>query len=645
MILIKYLTLKISSQNTLISIFILAALTFSLNTNGQVNHTNYVFCGRYVEWKNVLSDPNDDGPFPTSSIYTLDPLIYIKGFYDKIFTLTVLYDDSVAARNGWVSDIQAASSDWNNSSNYAQVSIDPLGQVVSEPIWEFPSINTIALSSSASSPLFAPGSKAVGKAYLYHIYSNSCTSDPSTTWTKGSVIVGADIFFNVDKYQFFTGSGPAGPFDYSVKSITMHELGHLLGLNHHPYIGKRRVMHKSHSSNKVKQLQPEDITAINRLYGYDGLNQGSDPFYSSIPCDAFNPVIQNGLLATSSDGEDDDVAEGIELFNSDPCNNCVKDPNEDGIDCGIFSGCGDCSEICTGTINSLYISKNSTPIPDYNLVKNTISISPDDNIIVSAGDFKYFKAGQSIEIIPSASTGSFSIEKFVDSELLIGTCDCPNICLLFLPNIITPDCDGINDFLFFHFNGADEYEFTVANRNGPTVFSESGTITGSRLYAWNGITSTGAPVADGEYFYRLTLKSSCDDSELIATSSLAVLGAKECMNENSPPTQLVTYSNNDPMQVDTKGHNNKAFQLNNPSPNKYIKVYPNPFESQLSIESVGEYITQLTVIDAAGNHIYSQNNIKSNSLSPSISNMISPGEYILLIKTNLSNYNVRIIKK
>ncbi len=70
------------------------------------------------------------------------------------------------------------------------------------------------------------------------------------------------INFN-DDYTFGNGSNPSGAGDY--KSIAIHEIGHLLKLNHHSSTSS--VIHDSIASNVIKRtLQSPEIIAIQGMY-------------------------------------------------------------------------------------------------------------------------------------------------------------------------------------------------------------------------------------------------------------------------------------------------------------------------------------------------------------------------------------------
>lgn len=72
---------------------------------------------------------------------------------------------------------------------------------------------------------------------------------------------------------------------------------------------------------------------------------------------------------------------------------------------------------------------------------------------------------------------------------------------LVIPNVFTPNGDQTNDVFFITSNGLTEYNLTILNRWGNTVFESEDPNQG-----WDG-TSGGERCADGTYFYILKAKS------------------------------------------------------------------------------------------------------------------------------------------
>ena len=75
------------------------------------------------------------------------------------------------------------------------------------------------------------------------------------------------------------------------------------------------------------------------------------------------------------------------------------------------------------------------------------------------------------------------------------------ICELVFPNVFTPNSDGDNElFTIQGLQGYPNTQLTVYDRWGTLVFSDSN-FTGG----WRGINNTGGPLADGTYFFKLSV--------------------------------------------------------------------------------------------------------------------------------------------
>lgn len=73
---------------------------------------------------------------------------------------------------------------------------------------------------------------------------------------------------------------------------------------------------------------------------------------------------------------------------------------------------------------------------------------------------------------------------------------------LLIPNVFTPNQDGVNDVYFVSGSGIEEFNMLIVNRWGNVVFQ-----TDDIKASWDG-TSGGNPCQDGTYFYTVNAKSS-----------------------------------------------------------------------------------------------------------------------------------------
>ncbi len=79
---------------------------------------------------------------------------------------------------------------------------------------------------------------------------------------------------------------------------------------------------------------------------------------------------------------------------------------------------------------------------------------------------------------------------------------------LFIPNVFSPNNDGVNDFFTLKIidgSNLQSLSASIFNRWGEEVHRfENNSVTSTTLTLWDGTTGAGVPVANGTYFYTLT---------------------------------------------------------------------------------------------------------------------------------------------
>ncbi len=70
-----------------------------------------------------------------------------------------------------------------------------------------------------------------------------------------------------------------------------------------------------------------------------------------------------------------------------------------------------------------------------------------------------------------------------------------------------------------------------------------------------------------------------------------------------------------------------------------IAVYPNPFTSQITVETANEKIEKIQLFDKLGRQILMYENIHQSSFVLKTENLLSSGIYFLKIATNIATYN------
>ena len=103
-----------------------------------------------------------------------------------------------------------------------------------------------------------------------------------------------------------------------------------------------------------------------------------------------------------------------------------------------------------------------------------------------------------ISLIPSPfGVNTFGISKVKSSSTTITAVAVVEDGLtLDIPNVFTPNGDGINDIFTIESTGVKEIALSIFNRWGLKLYDFSGPKA-----AWDGVTGTGAKATDGTYFY------------------------------------------------------------------------------------------------------------------------------------------------
>ena len=151
----------------------------------------------------------------------------------------------------------------------------------------------------------------------------------------------------------------------------------------------------------------------------------------------------------------------------------------------------------TGLFSCVFIDKS---------IKDTIN-NPVYNYTLNYGDNTTLSA-TSINVIKSYnSTGNKTVQMIINdplgcadtAEITVTISDIPNQVFTDLPNIFTPNNDGINDLFIINANGVTSLSLEIFNRTGEMIYkSEAKTVT------WDGKTLSGSDAPTGTYYYILT---------------------------------------------------------------------------------------------------------------------------------------------
>lgn len=95
------------------------------------------------------------------------------------------------------------------------------------------------------------------------------------------------------------------------------------------------------------------------------------------------------------------------------------------------------------------------------------------------------------------------IEKAVSATFVYdSTVTVVNPGIVRVPNVFTPNGDGLNDLFKVFFDGKTVLKITIYSRTGTQVFSEE-----SPSIVWDGRNASGSELSEGIYFYVLKVKN------------------------------------------------------------------------------------------------------------------------------------------
>ena len=90
--------------------------------------------------------------------------------------------------------------------------------------------------------------------------------------------------------------------------------------------------------------------------------------------------------------------------------------------------------------------------------------------------------------------------------------DCaPKVILSEIPNVFTPNGDGINDTFNFNIVGASDVNFNIYNRWGNLIQLVTSRASVTNVL-WDGRTTSGIECSDGMYFYTLQYTNANGDA-------------------------------------------------------------------------------------------------------------------------------------
>lgn len=139
--------------------------------------------------------------------------------------------------------------------------------------------------------------------------------------------------------------------------------------------------------------------------------------------------------------------------------------------------------------------------PDFYTVKDNWMHT--ETIFTAQGCEKHFIFGNfkgpSADTIFLGGPTSYSTYFFIDDVRLVEVEGTQQSELVLIPNIFSPNGDGINDLFRFNLSGCEIYTVSILNRWGELVYEAP-----AENFFWNGETANGTPCNEGVYFYRIS---------------------------------------------------------------------------------------------------------------------------------------------
>ena len=165
---------------------------------------------------------------------------------------------------------------------------------------------------------------------------------------------------------------------------------------------------------------------------------------------------------------------------------------------------------CTSEVDSVKVNINPNPVADFTPSVNNGVIPLDVvfNNSSSGNGLTYFwdLGDNTTSIIQNPNHTYTSIGTFTAYLLVTDINGCSDetsaditttgVSVFVVPNVFTPNGDGINDELIISYENIEEFNGFIANRWGEILYEWTSIDLG-----WNGRTKGGAPVPEGTYFY------------------------------------------------------------------------------------------------------------------------------------------------
>jgi hypothetical protein len=328
------------------------------------------------------------------------------------------------------------------------------------------------------------------------------------------------------------------------------------------------------------------------------------------------------------------------------CENCKKDGDETGIDCG--GSCPPCQHAPENKIYNYNTDRNYLPAETYAI--NNITAGGANVIVYSGQNVSFFTAG-SIDLTPGfeAKQGSdFTAQ--VKKKRLEATADCNAYCDPIAYNYCTPCLqDNYNDQLVWTFSNARQITVKIyqwKNRHGAdmnllvhsaTIYpQQEGDVVLWDLFSGNYNSTFLHPVYTddlGRYYFDAYVNVIACQGQSFEHLQSFIVNWDGCHRRSAQ-------QNTD--NQDAKAYSKDHHMAQNIDYDDLFSLYPNPTSGALTISSSEplQAFSDLTLTNGSGQTVYGQKYLDNFTLSlPALPN----GEYILSVQINRQLVSRKVI--
>ncbi|WP_294672676.1 gliding motility-associated C-terminal domain-containing protein, partial [uncultured Fluviicola sp.] len=267
---------------------------------------------------------------------------------------------------------------------------------------------------------------------------------------------------------------------------------------------------------------------------------------------------------------------------------------------------------------------SNNPLPPETKAGKCIEVGLNATVQIGSGNSVYLQAGETIEMGDFFDSNSGVYEAVIEPTTCVTGCqDC---CTGFngftydspLPNIFSPNGDGINDVWFIHDNnhpwcafGATGFELYIVNSWQSNIYSQvvyeglqccpfTSLSPSPSSINWDGRinvgTGKGQFVTEGVYFYVIYLHG-CGQTITLSGNISVYINPALVQSHEADKERVESLNNNLALTDET----NSQLQTDD-LPEDHFFVFPNPTESFIRVHA-GKKIKEIMILDANGKQL------------------------------------------